>query len=153
MIPFHRKRDGIHVTLAPHEQALVRDLATQLITLLGEGDRTDAALSRLLPPGYSGDEEADAEFRRLTTDDLTAGKIANARTVLSTLGDKKEPLDAAGEQAWLRSLTDIRLTLGARLGVTADGFPPTRDQQVLMQHRVYDWLGFVQEVFVRALDR
>lgn len=153
MIPFHRKRDGIHVTLAAHEQALLGDLARQLVALLEQGDQSDAAVSRLLPPGYSGDDEAAAEFRRFTMDDLSAAKIENAKTLIATMADRKTPLDPVGEQAWLRSLTDIRLTLGARLGVTAEGFPPSRDPQVVAQRRVFDWLGFVQEVFVRALDR
>ncbi len=153
-MPFQRRRDGLHLGLAEHERGLLRDLVGQLVTLLEEGDRADPALERLLPPGYTGDREAEEEFRRLTVDDLTEGKVRNARAVLASLDvDRRTPLDAATEQAWLRSLTDLRLTLAARLGTTAEGVvaPTSDDGRVL--HSVYEWLGYVQEVLVRSLSR
>jgi hypothetical protein len=152
--PFPRRRDGLHLGLADHERSLLRDLVGQLVTLLEEGDHADPALERLLPPGYAGDQEAEEEFRRLTVDDLTEGKVRNARAVLASLDvDRRTPLDEATEQAWLRSLTDLRLTLAARLGTTAEGVvvPTTDDGRML--HAVYEWLGYLQEVLVRSLSR
>ncbi|AMM19897.1 hypothetical protein AX769_06670 [Frondihabitans sp. PAMC 28766] len=154
MLPFQRKRNGVHLGLAEHERTLIGDLARQLVDMLQGGDQKDPALSRLLPDAYSGDDEAAAEFRRLTADDLTEAKVRNAETIITTLGqDRKAVLTPEAEQAWLRSLTDIRLTLGSRLAVTGEGFRPSTDPQVLLMRDIYDWLGYVQEALVRAIDR
>jgi hypothetical protein len=154
MLPFQRKRDGVHIGLGSQEKALVADLVTQVTTLLETGDAKDPAISRLFPAAYADDAEAAAEFRRFTVDDLTAAKIANAKTVLATLrADRKVPLDAEAEQAWLRTLTDVRLTLASRLGVTNDGYPASTDDRVLGMQSLYEWLGYVQEALVQTLDR
>ncbi|GAA4266521.1 DUF2017 domain-containing protein [Frondihabitans peucedani] len=154
ILPFQHRRDGVHLSLAENERTLLRDLAEQLVTLLEGQDDHDPALERLLPPGYTGDDEAGAEFRRLTVDDLTAGKIANARALIASIDtDRRTPLAPEAAQAWLRSLTDLRLTLGSRLGVTNDGVPHPADRSGLVLRDVYEWLGYVQESLVRALDR
>jgi hypothetical protein len=159
VIPFQRKRDGVHLGLADHERALLGDLARQLVGLLDEGDSQDPALARLLPDGYAGDDpatrEAAAEFRRLTSDDLSAGKRRNAELLLETLSqDRRSALTAEAVQAWLRSLTDLRLTLASRLGVTADGYEKaSSDPQILLTRDIYEWLGYLQESLVRALER
>lgn len=154
ILPFQHRRDGVHLGLADHERALLGDLARQLVSILEGRDDADPALSRLLPPGYTGDDEAGAEFRRLTVDDLTAGKIANAKALIASLDtDRKVPLAPEVAQAWLRSLTDIRLTLGSRLGVTNEGVPLSGDRSARVLGDVYEWLGYVQESLVRALDR
>ena len=154
MIPFTAKRDGIHLQLSPAERELVGNLLDQVVELLGTDDRDDPALARLFPDAYSDDPEAASEFRRLTSDDITEAKIANARTAQSSLTtDRKTPLTQDAQQAWLRTLTDLRLTLGARLGVDADGFAPSADHQVLAMRDLFDWLGYVQESLVVALTR
>ncbi|ROQ37504.1 uncharacterized protein DUF2017 [Frondihabitans sp. PhB188] len=154
LFPFSRKRDGVHFSFAGHERSLIEQLVSQIVTLLEERDEADPAVARLLPAGYRGDDDADAEFRRLTVDDLTARKVETATLVLETLaGDPKAPLSKEAEQAWLRTLNDVRLTLGTRLGVTADGFDAPADQEAAYLRAVYEWLGFVQETLVRALDR
>ena len=154
LFPFTRKRDGVHASFGQHERQLLDQLLGQLAGLLDEPDQADPAVARLLPPGYSGDAEAEAEFRRLTVDDLAARKVESARVARESLaGDLSKPLSAQTAQAWLLTLTDLRLTLGARLGVTAEGFPDGADREARLMHDVYDWLGFVQETLVRALDR
>jgi uncharacterized protein DUF2017 len=91
----------------------------------------DPALLRLLPDAHREDEEASAEFRRYTERSLRDGKIADAMTVIDDIGtipddlppdaaDFEFEIDADGARAWLRCLTDMRLTLAERLGVTAE---------------------------------
>jgi hypothetical protein len=154
VIPFRRGRGGLKLTLPDHERALLADLVAQLVTVLEGGDPGDPAVARLLPSAYPDDEEAAAEFRRFTADDLTARKVANARRVLDDLGPPATArLDDAAQQAWLRTLTDLRLVLGSRLGVTDEGPAPTEDPQLLVMHDVFDWLGYLQESLVQALMR
>ncbi|WP_314102380.1 DUF2017 domain-containing protein [uncultured Frigoribacterium sp.] len=152
MIPFRRRGDELLLDLPEHEARLLGDLVAQLVTVLEGGDPGDPAVARLLPSAYPDDEEAAAEFRRFTSDDLTARKLANARRVLDDVAaPTAERLDAAGQQSWLRTLTDLRLVLGSRLGVTADGPAPSDDPHVVVMHDVFDWLGYLQESLVQTL--
>jgi hypothetical protein len=155
LVPFVRPRggDAIRVRLDADERALLTDLVGQLVSLLEAGDEGDPALARLLPAAYRDDAEAAAEFRRFTADDLTRRKVENARAVLTALGEPGSTLDRAAQQSWLRTLNDLRLTLGERLGVTADGVPASDHRQVQAMGHVFDWLGYLQEALLRSLPK
>jgi hypothetical protein len=43
--------------------------------------------------------------------------------------------------------------LASRLGVTNDGIPEPSDPSGVILGDVYEWLGYVQESLVRAIDR
>ena len=128
----------------------------------------DPVLQRLLPDAYRDDTDESAEFRRFTERALTSSKVANAEAVLESLrdagldeidDDSDEPLevelDPEGVQAWLRSLTDVRLSLAVRLGIEADEdamlLHQSEDEAVAAMTELYDWLGYVQETLVTAL--
>lgn len=144
---------------------------------LGDSDPsrpTDPVVLRLFPDAYRGDDDAAAEFRRFTERSLREYKAGTAATVLASLAtadqaetdhpvpnadqqDKvKVQLDGEQAEAWLRTLTDLRLALGTRLGVEEgdediwDSLP--EDDPRRHVHDVYQWLGFVQETLVRALS-
>jgi hypothetical protein len=143
------------------------------------GASADPALRRLLPDAYTDDPEAAAEFRRFTADDLLERKVRNARCLLASLGEEPladiadEPddaalhaaadaaadaqpvavdLDADDVQSWLRTLTDLRLTLAERLEIGSDGMPRLSDDEAPFLHDIYDWFGMVQESLVYAID-
>lgn len=127
----------------------------------------DPVLRRLFPSAYQGDDEAAGEFRRYTEGTLRDGKSRAAVTVIDTLEDAGLPpepdeditidveLDEELALTWLRSLTDLRLAFGTRLGVEDgdedywDELP--EDDARAQAHHVYDWLGFLQETLVRAV--
>ena len=155
LVPFVRPRGGdeIRVRLDADERGLLTDLVGQLVSLLENGDEDDPALARLLPAAYRDDAEAAAEFRRFTADDLTRRKLENGRAVLSVLGEPGSTLDRAAQQSWLRTLNDLRLTLGERLGVTGDGVPAGDDKQLQAMGHVFDWLGYLQEALLRSLPK
>jgi len=141
---------------------------------MGEGPvqpPDDPVLRRLLPDAYRDDAESAADFRRFTEPGLRDAKVRNAQTIIDSLtaggmtvddtevSDAEVDVDLGAEQAqaWLRSLTDIRLSLATRLGITEDDdllHPPEfdPDDPIAIMRDVYDWLGFVQESLVRALD-
>ncbi|WP_207782409.1 DUF2017 domain-containing protein [Phytoactinopolyspora limicola] len=133
---------------------------------------TDPVLLRLFPDGYAEDDEAASDFRRFTERGLRDAKAGTAATVLASLAtaegvdpdeqrrgrsrDKiRVELDAAEADAWLRALTDLRLALGTRLGVTEgdeDVWAALPDDDPRRHiHDVYDWLGWLQETLVRTL--
>ncbi|NEE01596.1 DUF2017 domain-containing protein [Phytoactinopolyspora halotolerans] len=131
---------------------------------------TDPVVLRLFPDGYQGDDEAASDFRRFTERGLREAKAGMAATVLASLataegvdpGERKSrektrvELNAEEADAWLRTLTDLRLALGTRLGVSEDD----EDQWLSLPeddprrhiHDVYDWLGWLQETLVRTLS-
>lgn len=145
MSMFVREPDGgVAMVLDVEESILLAQLAEQLTSVLTDASAVgiagarmqDPAIARLLPDGYQDDEEAAADFRRFTSEGLLSGKVASALSVRSALvsgagvGDDGElvagdipdeelsiRLDDETAWTWLRFLTDVRLTLAARLGI------------------------------------
>jgi hypothetical protein len=130
----------------------------------------DPVLARLFPTAYPHDKEAAAEFRRFTEGALRDNKASAAVVVIETLEEAGLPdqlgeeditldveLDHVGALTWVKSLTDIRLALGTRLGVEQD------DEQLWLAladddprahvYDIYQWVGYVQETLVEALSR
>jgi len=143
---------------------------------------SDPAIARLLPDAYADDADASRDFRGLTERSLAARKVANARVVIDSLDVADETsgelrLAPAQVQSWLRTLADIRLTIAVRLGIEtdddaelkgygldgdgpdgdgADDDDQTADDQTdddkLLMRDVYDWLGWVTESLLEALE-
>ncbi len=162
---FHADRSGCVVgTFASEEAALLVQLAGESAELVDRARHTDEhftdpAVIRLLPDAYPDDPAASAEFRRFTTDGLAQRKILNARIVVEMLAtsDGSDPivvtLDEVASLAWLRAITDIRLVLGVRLGIVEDGDDgDIHDDETALLRALYDWLAFLQETLLDALD-
>ena len=182
----HRK-GSVYVEFPPYAARLLANLTRQLIELLRDGEVAprhgidpleamlavdgpreapeDPALLRLLPNAHLDDEEAAAEFRRYTESTLRDGKVADASTVLDSLGalddeevdDLEFVLDAEQARAWMRCLTALRLTLAERLGVTAedDDYWEALDEsdERLPVYEIYGWLGYLLESLLDAVRR
>lgn len=125
------------------------------------GDR-DPALQRLLPSGNRVDEQAAAEFRRLTEDGLRARKVDNLTRALIALRRPGSTLEVEEQdaQAFLVALTDVRLVLGERLALredddiarlerAADRLP--EEHPLVQALLVYDFLTWLQETLAGAL--
>ncbi|SCE29543.1 DUF2017 domain-containing protein [Streptomyces sp. OspMP-M43] len=153
-----------------------------LAALFAEGPSkppTDPALARLFPDAYGGPgspaeggkpqeelRELSSEFRRFTENDLRSGKRDDAVTVVRTL-DALSPAGGGGAvltltgdecRSWLRSLNDLRLTIGTRLEVSDEDeggegslyrLPDTDPRKPMVM--AYLWLGALQETLVEAL--
>ena len=65
-------------------------------------------------------------------------------------------LDEPTALTWLRSFTDLRLALATRLEVVEgdeDYWASLPEDDPRGQaHDIYDWVGYLQETLVRALD-
>jgi hypothetical protein len=154
VIPFVRRADGVHLGLSSGERDLLASLTEQLRQVLGGDLSADPVTERMFPDAYPGDDEASAEFRKYTQSDLLTQKTTNASIVHDWLtGTRDGPLDAEDEQAWLRTLTDLRLTIADRLGIEdADDEERSVETDAGVGLRdVYDWLGYVQEHLVVTL--
>ncbi len=154
MRAFAARDDGTVAARVKRDEALLlQNLASQVSVLLREGNANDPAVVRMLPDAYPGDPAASAEFRRYTASGLIDRKVSNADVVIVTLSSAIDSgevlLDHVQAGAWLRCLTDIRLSLASRLGIESDDQEPDGDNVL---QGLYDWLGFLQNSLVEAID-
>lgn len=125
------------------------------------GDR-DPALERLLPAGNRTDDQASAEYRRLTEHGLRKRK---ARHLESAIRSMRSPgsgvdLDEAAAIDMVIALTDVRLVLGERLGLREDADVDRLEAELdemdeddprLHAMSVYDFLTWLQETLATAM--
>ena len=141
-----RHGDTVRVGLARHERVLLARLCEQLVAELTQGGE-DEAVARLFPRAYD-DESAAAEYERLVRPELADGKVAALRRTAEST--REERLDIATAEAWLRSLNDLRLVSGTRLGVTEETFA-SRSALAKPALAVYAWLTWLEGELVEAL--
>lgn len=121
----------------------------------------DPVLKRLFPNAYPHDPAAASDFRRFTEHGQRAKKITEATAVLQRLAETEQGahpvrIPAEETEAWLRTLTSVRLAVATRLGISdADAAEalsdlPDDDPRSFMVS-VYDWLGFAEETLISAL--
>ncbi|MFW0796494.1 DUF2017 domain-containing protein [Gordonia sp. CPCC 205515] len=126
---------------------------------------TDATLGRLLPDFHRPDQDhtlsadvVNGDFngalRSVHEPHIIAAKMAAAQCVLDTLpaGGGDLALTEAQAMEWLTALNDVRLALGAMLGITEDTpdqLPPDHPHAAHLD--VYHWLTVMQELLVEAL--
>lgn len=142
---------GMGVTVAPEDQA---DLDVAAL-------ERDPALARLLPTANREDDEAAAEFRRLTETGLRrrkAGALAEAAATLRH--EDRLRLTEAEARAFLVALTDVRLVLGERMGLRTDedldaleraASELEDDDPLGYALAVYDFLTWLQETLASAM--
>lgn len=138
------------VDLPEDEQEMLTHVLPQLRELvMGEAD---PALRRLSPPARPDDEEAEAFYRQMVTDELLRSRLEAIEVVEQGIGGTA--LDDAGIDAWMHSLNALRLVLGERLDVDVLGHDALHD---LPEHddrapivALYEWLGWLLEQLVDA---
>jgi hypothetical protein len=175
---FRKTRRGVEAKLETGEARVLAQCAGELLQLLGSGEEVsddplealvglppgavsapeDPALARLFPDAYGDDDAAAAkEFRRYTESDLRAGKRTAASAALLQLqplldGGGRLLLSRDDADLWLSWLTDIRLVLGTRLGVTDDEQDVEPDDPRWEVMHIYSWLGWLQESLLSCLE-
>ncbi len=149
--------NGARFSITAMEIRGLADLVDQLLDMLRDPDDEDPALARLTPDAYPDDDDAGREFRRLTSSDLMARRVADATTMADSLADDvvTDPstsvildLDAPTAAAWLRTLSALRLVIAARLGVDDEDSHAQDDPRF----GVYDWLAYRLDSLVSAMD-
>jgi Domain of unknown function (DUF2017) len=143
------------VTFDVEETAVLRRLAGEMRALLSTEAATDPVVGRLFPDAYEDPEDAQA-YRDLVGDELRAGKLRALDRVELDLGHGGGATVTLGDDsidAWLTSLTDMRLALGTRLEITEETMGAEIDEHdpqapaIALLH----WLGWVQEAFLRGI--
>ncbi len=121
----------------------------------------DPVLKRLFPDPYPDDPSAGYDFQRFTHAAQLDDKVTTARVVLADLDaiadDGRCAVCGTHTMGWLKTLTNLRLALAARLdirnGDDADqiGELPDDDPRS-WTFSIYEWLGWVQESLLNAQD-
>lgn len=151
-----RGDDGPILRFQEHEAALLRELVGETRTLL-EADipRADPVIARLFPDAYDDPEQSQSYH------DMVGGELQ--REKLRALSAVSESLEANGPatieltdelvSAWLAWLTDVRLAVGTRLGVTEEtmGADIDRDSPEAPAYEVLHWLGWIQESIIERI--
>nr|WP_237421490.1 DUF2017 domain-containing protein [Gordonia sp. SID5947] len=125
----------------------------------------DATLGRLLPDFHRPDQDREltadvvngdvnGALRSVHEPHIIDAKMAAAQVVLDTLPQGGGDLALTEDQAmeWLTALNDVRLALGAMLGIsedTPDQLPPDHPHAAHLD--VYHWLTVMQELLVESL--
>ena len=166
---------GLSLILDRDEAGMLDQLVTQLIQLLqshsgtsldpdplfasleiGGTDETpeDPALARLFPDAFEDAEDA-SRFRRVTEQGLLNRKLQDAMQVTSALGVDGLVDSGAVEvevtrttlPAWVRTVTALRLAIGARIGLeTSDDHARLmEDEETRGTVLVFDWLAAILE--------
>jgi hypothetical protein len=160
--PFRSTAAGITAKFDHTDALLLANLATQIAGLLAERDEheVDPAVARLLPDAYRDSEVDAAEFRRFTEEELADDKIRRALGMAELLSPDtgveetvRVTLDHPTALDWMRSLTDIRLALAARLGIVDETSPIIIDEESQYTLAIYNWLGHLQYSLVKAVDK
>lgn len=149
MTAFRITAGGIAVEMSPEERMFLGDVLPLLAGIGAKG--ADPAADRLMVPVYLNDPEANEEWWRLMGQDLDAARQAD-RAVFSKMVSGEAPvvLDLEEADAVLRVLNEVRLALGARLGIEV-----AADHNELAEEsrQVMDYLGWIQEELTIELTR
>jgi hypothetical protein len=154
--------DSVIISITGIEELHLAKLVDDFLELIGTSRNVgDPAIDRLTPNPYPDDPDSAAGFAESTRDDLLDRRLADARRTRDSLGTFSDaeltetealrtrelvvPVD--GLDAWLRTLTAIRLVIADRLGITSDEHTDADGR-----HDVYDWLGYRLELLIQAAD-
>lgn len=153
--------------LAERESTAPRDELSEL-TGIPSGHSsapTDVTLGRLLPDFHRPEQDrvlhsdvvngdVNGALRSVHEPHILHAKMTAAQVMLDSLppGGGDLALTEAQAMEWLTALNDVRLALGAMLGIsedTPDQLPPDHPQAAHLD--VYHWLTVMQELLVDAL--
>jgi hypothetical protein len=137
------------VRLPDEERALIRGLLGDLRALLSLGP-DDARVRWLYPEAYADDADRQAEYMRLTQEELQSGRLA-AVDVVEATADERE-LTADQLTAWMHAVNALRLVLGTMLDIREDDQSLTldRDHPDAPTMALYGYLGVLLEELVEA---
>lgn len=145
----------------PSTDPLAQQLGLEDLDQSAVAAPVDPVLARLLPDGYSDDEDAASEFRRYTDSALRRGKQQDAAIVLAGIDvaesdeDGSVAIDESTAMAWMRSINDLRLALGVQLEIdddlAADLSSIPDDDPRAASAAIYEFLTWWQDTLVNSL--
>ena len=148
-----RTEGGFALSLSPDERALLSSLPNQLAHALDAVGANDAplpeGLRQLFPAAYPTDATAEANYVTLVRGDL----VEHHRNALETLANTALATHLSDDEAdaWLAALNDLRIVIGASLGVTEETVQPARQDPQYTEWICYNYLTYLESLVVDAL--
>ncbi len=141
------RRGRVLLKIDDRERDLMRSVLAELRELLSL-DAEDPRVRRLYPAAYASDPEKEADYRRLTHDELRDGRLANVDAVEGSLSAKE--LTPEQLTAWMQSVNALRLIIGTMLDVSEDDQPFAFDPEDpnARNMALYGYLGVLLEEIV-----
>lgn len=166
---FSASGDRFVLRLAPDERTMLGRLLEEFRALLAApADSQDAgATLRLFPVAHPDDAEMEAEYQRLTRDELVTSRLAGIDTVEKVLatattegrrGKRSDVVrfDENELMSFMQAVNGIRLVLGTILDVNDDDDPDDHaddDSGVLVpEYHLYAYLSWVLDSAVGVLS-
>ena len=155
MAELTRTGDRVRISLEEHEASLLRSIVQEMQQLLAHEGEADPVLERLFPAVSDSEEDARA-YRAMVGDELKSGKLESLEIVRSTLGEEgavEKDISLEETERWMIALTDLRLAIGTRIGVTEEmmAAPLDPDDPQVGYISVLHWLGWLQESLIGTL--
>lgn len=157
---FRPHGDGVRMQLELFEVDLLVSLRDALHDTLSGDDPDQRVLERLFPAAVGGDAEADAELRAMLHEDLLQSRLDGLDALVRLLergsrhrGSLRVDLEEDEPALVLGVLNDLRLALGARIGIERldrDGLAP--DDPVQHRLAIMDHLAWWQEQLLAIID-
>jgi hypothetical protein len=143
------RRGRYELRLPEEERTLVKGLLGDLRALLTL-NADDPRVRRLYPEAYAEDADMQAEYQRLTREELQSGRLAAVDVVEQTIEAKELTPDQL--TSWMHSLNALRLVLGTMLDVSEEDqpFALPRDHPDAPTMALYGYLGILLEEMVEA---
>jgi hypothetical protein len=143
------RRGRYQIHLPDEERQLVRQLLGELRTLLATAP-DDPRVRRLYPEAYAADPEMQAEYERLTLEDLQNGRLSAVADVEATV--EADELTADQLTSWMHAINALRLVLGTMIDVSEDdaAFDYDPDDPDAAELALYGYLGVLLEEIVTA---
>lgn len=152
---FRRRRGQIHAEISKDEAGLLLQLMREYEQVLdSNAGPNDPVMARLYPSASLEDERIAHEFDELVRGDLDDSKRKALSIARASLGPSgwEGKVEEGPLNAWLTLLTDLRLSIGVRLGVTEEMMDTVPDPSDPKQWplAVLHWLGALQESLLQA---
>ena len=143
------RRGRYELRLPDDERTLVKGLLGDLRALLTL-DAGDPRVRRLYPEAYAEDPDHQAEYQRLTREELQSGRLAAVDVVEATVDETELTEDQL--TAWMHAVNALRLVLGTMLDVQEDTQPFALDEDDpdAPTMALYGYLGVLLEEIVEA---
>lgn len=159
-VPFEVRDDTVLFRLHPTERRGLELLLDDLERILAEEDGEDPALARLLPEPAPTEPQRSEELARLIRAGLLddrRDRLRDLRTILGRAEEDGERLAIAlvDDEPWLLLgvLNDLRLVIGARIGIEAlDREWLTADDERRRALAALDHFGWWQWHLVAVID-
>lgn len=158
---FRRVGDRIRMRLASAEFELLQQLHSGLEATLAQPDHDDPVIDRLFPIAVSGDDAATdgGAVRRMLRDELLESRREGLRALAAILermeehrGGLRTDLVDDEPQVVLGVLNDLRLAIGARIGMEYVDRAAALDEPTRTRLAIADHLGWLQEQLIGIID-